>query len=163
MTDCKLVLLTGAIAILGSGCVRSTHVQNPGPATDQLRVIAMVMRSEDVERIETLHIPLGQETFGDITPQVLQNGWHYKTTIRNLPSSSRDAVAEALTTASVRLDSRSVDLRQGVIFYSSKNDIPVGAIYFDRTGRRGVVNSTPVSFETGLLSRLRKILPLSLE
>lgn len=161
--DCRVVLFTAAIAVLGSGCARSTHAQNQGPATDQLNAIATTLRNDGVERIETLHIPLGQETFGDITPKTLQSGWHYKSTIRNLPIASRDALAEALTTASVRLDSGSIDLRQGVIFYSSKDGMPFGAIYFDKSGHRGIVNSTPVSFETDLLSRLRKILPLSFE
>ena len=157
----KAALLTTAITILSSGCTRPRHAQ--GPATDEIKAMAATLRSEGIERIETLHIPLGQDTFGDVTPQTLQNGWHYKTTIRNLPVSSRDALADVLTTVSVRQDSGSVDLRQGVVFYSSKGEMPIGAIYFDRTGRRGVVNSTPVFFETDLLSRLKKILPLSFE
>jgi hypothetical protein len=159
---CKAILVA-ALGVIGSGSLWYTRAQSPVRPADEFHAIAVALRSGDVQRIDTLHIPLSEETFGNVTPQGLQNGWHYKTTIRNIPPSSRDALAEALTTASVRADSGPVDLRQGVIFYSSKNDTPVGAIYFDRTGRRGVVNSTPISFETSLLSRLKKILPLSLE
>ena len=160
------VTAVAVMASVGSGCDQPTHGQSlSGPAGDQLRAIATALRSDGVGKIEVLHIPLDLETFGDITPTTLQNNWHYKTTIRDLAAiASRDALAAGLVTASVRLGSGPVDLRQGLVFYSTKDDAPLGAIYFDlRTAHSGFVNNNQVTFETRLLSRLRGILPLSLE
>jgi hypothetical protein len=160
--NCRATLVA-VVSITGSGWLWPMQAQSPAPPADELHAIAMSLRGGDVQRIETLHIPLSLETFGNVTPQSLQSGWHYKTTIRNLPYSLRNALAEALMAAPVAIDSGAVDVRQGIVFYSSNEETPVGAIYFDRTGRRGVVNNATVSFGTGLLSRLKNLLPLSIE
>jgi hypothetical protein len=45
------------------------------------------------------------------------------------------------------------DLRWGIIFYGL-DDNRVGAIYFDKTGSRGSVESSPVSFNGGIFKWL---------
>ena len=53
--------------------------------------------------------------------------------------------------ASVNPQTETADLRWGVLFYSDQNK-RVGAVYFDKWGKTGYIDDTPVSFTGGLFA-----------
>lgn len=55
------------------------------------------------------------------------------------------------------------DLRWGVIFQSAAGSDRLGAIYFDRTGRKGAIGSIPVAFGSEFFARLKAALSPCLE
>jgi len=151
------------VVLLFGGCAIQRPNRGDESAQAQIRALAEFLKADGVGVIETYHIPLASETPGDVTPDALLRGWYYKTTIRHLSASSRVALATAFMTASVSREQRMADLRQGIVFYSSRDHVALSAIYFDQTGRHGVVNGVPLSFERGFLARLKAALPLALE
>ncbi|PYV30999.1 MAG: hypothetical protein DMG09_26445, partial [Acidobacteria bacterium] len=62
-------------------------------------------------------------------------------------------LTEAAKSIAVQPETVMPDLRWGVIFYGL-DDRRVGVLYFDKTGSRGGVGDTPVSFKGGFFKWL---------
>lgn len=118
--------------------------------------IASMLVNRDIGRVEILQIPPNVLTRARITPEMLERQFDYKLIIRDMRGGEyREELAEAVKSTSIEPQSEVPDLRWGMIFYDP-NGNRVGAIYFDKWGKNGVVGDIPVSFKGDLFKWLNK-------
>ncbi len=135
-------LIAGMLFI---GCTQGAQVKSISPAHEQVKAISIALSQDAIGRIEIIQIPPEVLTRARITPEMLERQYHFKLTIRNVSASSRNRLIETFKSTTVQPRDDTADLRWGVIFYS-RNEVRVGAVFFDKTGRHGAVNDAPVSF-----------------
>jgi hypothetical protein len=100
---------------------------------------------EAVERVEILYYPERILTRTALTPEMLERQYKYKVEIREFAASvQREQLVPALREASFSPAGRSYDLRTAILLYD-KNDGRILSLYFDRSGKNGVVNRESVS------------------
>ncbi len=157
-----------AAAILTLTNVRPAPAQNRSAARLQLDAIVDAIREGNLGTTEILQIPSEVEHPANITPLSLENTWENRLTVKLLRSSQQEKLASTLRMATVQpLDVKldRLDVRWGIVFYAHRTPEGkrLGAIYFDRTGRKGAVNNIPVAFDPTLFVRLKAALHLSIE
>jgi hypothetical protein len=101
---------------------------------------------EAVERVEILYYPERILTRTALTPEMLERQYKYKVEIREFTASlQREQLVPALREASFSPSAGlSYDLRTAVLLFD-KSGKRLLSIYFDRSGRNGVVNNESVS------------------
>ena len=101
---------------------------------------------EAVERVEILYYPERILTRTALTPEMLERQYKYKVEIRDFPASlQRAQLVPVLREASFSPSpSRSYDLRTAVVLFDKSGNRML-SLYFDHSGRNGVVNREPVS------------------
>jgi len=125
------------------------------PAQACADVISVAIDRGDLGRVEVLRVRPDIETRAAITPDALERIYDTKLVIRNIAELPlRSKMIEAFKGSSIQPRDYIADLRWGVIFYS-RNDVRIGAIYFDRSGRSGAVNDAGASFGGGFFHWLQ--------
>jgi hypothetical protein len=101
---------------------------------------------EAVERVEILYFPERILTRIGFTPEMLEGKYEFKVEIRDFPASlQREQLVPMLREASfLPSPRRSYDLRTAVILFDKSGNRML-SLYFDRSGRNGVVNRESVS------------------
>jgi len=133
-----------------------TEAQSNRSPQSQVDVLVTMLASGEVERVEILQIPARILTRARITPQMLEEGFSYKVTIRDIRGGAyQGEMIDALKSMQVRPRTEAPDLRWGIIFYGPDKS-RLGALYSDQSGGNGVVGATPVSFNGRFFSWLGK-------
>jgi hypothetical protein len=116
--------------------------------------IFLAINRGDVGKMEIIRLPSNLETRAAVSPEALERIYYTKLVIRDIAHIPwRGKMIEAFKGISVLPRGYIADLRWGLIFYS-REDVRIGAIYFDRSGRYGAVNAVGASFEGGLFNWL---------
>ena len=99
-----------------------------------------------VERVEILYYPERILTRAALTPEMLERQYKYKVELRDFPASlQREQLVPMLRVASFSPSpSRSYDLRTAVLLFDESGKRML-SLYFDSSGRNGVVNRESVS------------------
>ena len=145
------VALLGMVIFLVSlaGQAQNSNTRAKCSAQECVKAISLALSRGEVGRVEILRVPPNLETRSAISPGVLEQVYDTKLVIRNIAEMPlRSKLIEAFKGSSVQPRGYIADLRWGVIFYS-REDVRIGAIYFDRSGRNGAVNAAGVSFQGG--------------
>lgn len=134
------VLLFAAPALAGE----EHEAANP---QRQISALTEMLSAGSIARVEVVWIRPTTVTRIPIDPAQLERVFQIKLSIRDISESSNaPGLVAALKSLVVHPDTGRPDLRWGVVFYQREAGQRVGAIYFDRTGKRGVVDLMPVSF-----------------
>jgi hypothetical protein len=81
---------------------------------------------------------------------MLERSYHYKMIIRDMRGGAYNSdLLAAVASTSVQPVAEMGDLRWGLIFFDATEQ-RVASLYFDASGRRGAVDSIPVSFNGDL-------------
>jgi hypothetical protein len=137
-----------------TGCARGRDVRINSLAQSKVDALAKKLASSEVEKVEILQIPARILTRTRITPEMLERQFHYKLIIRDVRNTLyQQELTEAVKSVAVQPEKDMSDLRWGVILYGP-DDTRLGALYFDKTGSRGGVGDTPVSFKGGFFKWL---------
>jgi|SRR5882724_3013968 len=116
--------------------------------------IVLAINRGNVGKVEILRLPSNLETRAAVSPEALERIYYTKLVIRDMAAIPwRGKMIEAFKGISVRPRDYIADLRWGLIFYS-REDVRIGAIYLDRSGRYGAVNAVGASFQGGLFNWL---------
>jgi hypothetical protein len=99
------------------------------------------------KRIEVIHMPVDVLTRTNVNPDMLETGYFYKMIIRE--TRSMNNLMDALKNTRIKTASRKSDLRYGVILFDHQ-DNRLASIYLDKSGKYGYIDSTPVSFKSGI-------------
>jgi hypothetical protein len=136
------------------GCAQGRDVKTQSPAQSQVDALANKLSNREIGKVEILQIPARILTRTRITPEMLEKQFHYKLTIRDLRGGvHQEKLTEAVKSVTVQPETEMPDLRWGVIFYGL-DDTRIRVLYFDKTGNRGGVEDTPVSFKGGFFKWL---------
>jgi hypothetical protein len=154
------IVLTVQFLTLGCNHAETQDAQNLGKA--QMDALVGHLNGNTVT-VEIFEISATKLFRVRVNPQHLEEWWDRKVTARWKEESEVARISSILRTTSVHLEPLPSDLRSGVIFYSSTDEKRIGALYFDRTGRRGAINEIPVSFVGLSFAELRKMLLQPLE
>jgi hypothetical protein len=107
------------------------------------------VKMSDIKKIEIIHMPFNLLTRSHVSVDMLENSYYYKITIRNIDGDMA-YLEKALQSTKINMSDKESDLRSGVILFDAQGDRIV-SIYFDKSGSRGYLNSTPVSFNTNIM------------
>ena len=143
-------------------CSQNRPPQYSVPLKERCDAFARELRAGSIGKVEILQIRPGTSFLVGVTPEVLEQRWDYKFTIHKMDQIRLDEATAALE-AAVPQEATEGDLRWGIVFYSTAEEKRVGALYFDRWGRKGAVNSFPAAFGGDFFSRLKKALSPSFE
>lgn len=136
------------------GCAQGGKVKGTSPAQSQVDVLAAKLESGEIARIEIFEIPARILTRTRITPEALERQFHYMLTIRDIRGGAyQPKLIEATKSLAVQSRSEMPDIRWGIVFYGP-NETRAGAVYFDKSGDSGAVDSAPVSFKGDLFKWL---------
>jgi hypothetical protein len=103
-----------------------------------------------VARVEILYYPEQILTRFGFTPEMLEKLYRYKVEVKEFTeATSRQRLVTALRETSMSPTGSSHDLRTAVLLYDN-NGKRLLSLYFDRTGRNGMVNSESVSIDDGV-------------
>lgn len=112
-------------------------------------LVAKVDRAE-ISRIDIIQIPSTVVTRTAITPEMLENQFHYRLTIRDIRNSTyRDEFLKSMESIKIERENARSDLRWGVILYST-DGTRVGEIYIDESGDHGSIKGTSVAVRGSL-------------
>ena len=146
--------------LLAANCVIRAQIQyvqddttkqiNFANATALLR---QFWKTGDVSRIEVMHVPTNRMYSINVSSSMVDAICTFKLIVRDPKDSmfGRELVATINKVAAAKSE-KLADLRWGCVFYTGKNE-PVFAIYFDQTGRKGVVNGACVEFDSDVLQK----------
>lgn len=117
---------------------------SPQSKTD---VLVAMLEHREIRRIEILQLSPNTLTRTRITPDMLETGFDYKFVIHDIRGGAyREGLLAAARSVTVSAQTQMPDLRWGMVFYGEMND-RLGAVFFDRSGARGAVDTTPVRFQ----------------
>ncbi len=129
-------------------------MKGTSPAQSQVDILAAKLEGYEIARIEIFEIPAEVLTRIAITPEALERQFHYKLTIRDIRGGAYQTnLIEATKSIVVQPGSEMADVRWGIVFYGL-DETRVAALYFDKWGGNGAVDSTPVSFKGDLFKWL---------
>lgn len=147
-----ITLYTLMLCVLIIGCAKGNQMDVR--IQPQLNSLVASLENREIGKLEILQIPPGISTRVAIIPETLEKQFHYKITIRDMRGGRyRESLLEALKSISAQPEPEMPDLRWGLLFYDL-NGARVGAIYFDKWGKRGAVGDIPVSFKGKLFKWL---------
>jgi hypothetical protein len=129
------------------GCAQGNDLKTNNAVQTQINLLVAKLDHGEIGKIEILQIPSRILTRTRVSPEMLERQFHYKLTIRDIRGESQlRALNEAMKSVVVEPETEEPDLRWGLIFYGL-DDSRVGALYFDKAGRRGNMDNTPVHFQ----------------
>ena len=141
----KLNLWITISAMLFVGCNRSTYIDKSNAAQILVEEISKALSERTVGRVEIVQIPPRILTTARVTTDMLEKGYYNKLIIRNIASTAyQNKLVDSFRSIIAQPRSDTADLRWGVIFYA-RDDVRVGAVYFDKFGHNGLVNDMPAS------------------
>jgi hypothetical protein len=138
----KRTFLFMAICFLCEGIMaqeKTNDVQN---------VLKKVQETGNVHKIEIIHYPVYILTRISVSPEWLEEDYHYKLTLRDegirlyLPGLAQ-ALQDTRIVKGNPEDGR--DVRWGILLFDSENR-RIASIYMERFGDRGYVDAIPVNF-----------------
>ena len=139
-----------SISLVYAGAAEDT------PAQKRLDNISSALAQGTIGKIEILQMPADLETRVNVSPDNLEKWFYNKLTIRNIAESiHREKVISAFKSLSATAAQSPGDLRWGVIFYS-RDDRRIGAVFFDRFGKKGSVDHLSVSFHGNFFEWLNR-------
>jgi hypothetical protein len=98
-----------------------------------------------VDRVEILYFPERILTRTGLTPEMLERQYRYKLEIREFGEClQRQELVKALQGSTFLQGDRQYDLRTAVLLYD-KDGKRILSLYFDQSGRRGMINRDPAS------------------
>ena len=147
-------LLWSALSVAVLVACNTLHSQPPNDTPSSYGITP-----EAVERIEILYYPERILTRTRITPETLEGLYKYKLEIRDFPASlQREQLILALRSASFSPSGgRSYDVRTAILLFD-KSDKRILSLYFDRSGKGGVVNHESVSTDDGVYRWAKSIM-----
>lgn len=120
------------------------------PIQPRINMLIAKLKSGDVQRIEIVQTPPRVLTRTKMTPEMLEQGFYHKLIIRDIRSETYEAdLIAAVISVSASASAQMGDLRWGVSFFDH-NERRIESLYFDASGRRGAVDSLPVTFRGDL-------------
>lgn len=132
------------IAVMAWSGTGTSHAPN-GKSLSEYGIVP-----EAIERVEILYFPERILTRASLTPQMLERQYQYKIEIRDFTASTqRQQFVTVLREASISPSGGSYDLRTAVLLYE-KTGKRLSSLYFDRTGKNGVVNDESISINNGI-------------
>jgi len=139
-----------------SGRAQGNPVEGGRQPQLQVDDLATKVANGEIGKMEILHIPSRVLTRTAITPDMVERQFDYRLTIRDV----RDWILQkklvaALKSVKVQPQPEMTDLRWGAVFYGV-DGTRIGAVYFDIWGKKGAVDSTPVSFSGDLFKWLNR-------
>ncbi len=147
-----IVLIYAMIA----GFAQANEMADGSKPQRQIDAIADMLARREIGRVEILNVPRRILTYASITPEGLEEIFHYKLTIHDMSGGLyRKELAEILKSTKVQPNSNMGDIRWGLIFYDA-SERRVGAIYLDGFGDRGAVDDVPVAFKGKLYKWLNR-------
>jgi hypothetical protein len=161
MSAAKLWILV-IMSLASSGCIQADRVGNKGPAKERLDGLARELQEGGVGTIEIVQISPDKMYLIRVTPEAMETVWDYRFKIQNIDSSRRAKLVDALKASDVQQIAEVPDLRYEVVFYAT-DEHRISALYFDRSGNRGLVDNFAVSFGRDFFPMLRHALRLSFE
>ena len=156
--EMKTKIIASAFLLLAvlNACGQADVATVKSQAQAQVDTLTAKLLRHEVGKVEILQIPPDVLTYVAVTPETLEKQFHYKLVIRNITSGAyRDEFIKAMKSITVQEESEMPDLRWGIIFYD-RNDNRLGAIYFDKWGKRGAVWNIPVFIKGDLFRWLNK-------
>jgi len=112
-----------------------------------VRLAVQSMRSASTTRLEILCVPREVLTRFRLSPQLLEQHYHYRFCIRLFQGSKlQDELVSALAQSGVSeiAAKPEPDLRWACVFYNDRGD-RVLTMYFDGSGKTGLINDLPVT------------------
>lgn len=133
--------------------VRQDEATNRIDFAKDISRLTQAWQTGAVHTVEVLHISYKAEFPHNISSSALEAYYDFKLTVHDPESSVviKQAIG-SITNLTAKLSGKVSDLRWACIFYSEDGS-RICAIYFDRTGRRGVVNGACVDFGSDDLKR----------
>jgi hypothetical protein len=133
-----------ALLLLSTVICSAQGTADTAPA--RISALTDKLRSNEVQRVEIIQMPPRILTRTRVTPEMLERSFYYKLIIRDVRGgayASSLIAAAASTSADPSTDMG--DVRWGVSFFD-QSEQRIVSLYFDASGRRGVVDALPVSF-----------------
>lgn len=145
-----VLFATCAAAVSLSVNSQTRMVQDdPGRVTDvtnDFNRLAREWEQSNIYSIDIFHISTNAEFVANMSSSRLEGYYDFKLTITDATESKLAAeTIQVVTNITAALSKRVSDVRWGCVFYTRANT-RVMAVYFDRTGRRGVINGACVDF-----------------
>jgi len=110
----------------------------------QIEALTQRLSDNEIARIDFLKVPQRAAVKTRLTPELLESSFYYKLEFHDIRQSAyKTEFLRAAKSVSAVPESGTPDLRSALIFYDA-SDTRVAAIYFDRSGSRGIVNGLPV-------------------
>lgn len=134
------------ISFLTSFPVLSEAIQNDSSqAQIELRKLIDNVPDEKIARVAIFYNHIDADSSILVTPEYLELTAFYKLQIKLRGTIYSQSFARALAATRIQSTNAPVSLKWGVVLYNWK-DQRLGAIYFDQTGEKGIVNNLPVAF-----------------
>ena len=154
-------IVAGILIALMVSLAPVAEVRADDAAQAVVESIVTEIKERRVGRVEIINVPAYILNVAAYGPEDLERVYTYKFIIADLRGSAyASGLQEALATMEVARTDDYGDLRWGLIFLDL-DDNRLGAIYLDGWGKRGVVNSTPVTIDgelyLWLLQRFSKV------
>lgn len=133
------------LVLAGMACFACAPMRQNSPSQAVVDKLAEGVEAGGVGRVEVFCMPQRLLTRVRITPTMLEHQAFCTVVITDVRlSAARNDLAKQLRRVIVRPDTHAVDLRLGVVF-SDIDGRRLGAIYFERSGKRAIVDTTTVS------------------
>jgi hypothetical protein len=141
-----IFLQTAAAQVLSG----TTANDDPSVSIDtQLAIekFAQAVKSSQVHTVEILHIDTNTLFRASVSSAFLRQNFHYKLTQRHHITESEliKDFLNKIAAAKIKNGTTTADLRWGFVF-SDKQNQRIFEIYFDRVGKRGILNGAPIEF-----------------
>ncbi|MGA7743283.1 MAG: hypothetical protein WBP56_04525 [Polyangia bacterium] len=134
------------------GCLGGGPARNDSDVQRRLDKLVDNVKRREVARLEVLWIPADTLTRTRLTQEMLERQYYYKVTVREIRGGPLEqGLINVLGSLTVEPVYEAPDLRRGVLFFDA-NGSRLGAIYVDRAGSRGVVDTVAVSLNGGFSS-----------
>ncbi len=120
----------------------------------QVDDVSAKLANGEIRKIKILHMPPDILTRTRITTELLEKQFYYKLTIRDIRTTVYETtIAKAIDSVVVQACPEIADLRWAVFFYGIDNRC-VSRFYFDKKGRKGMVDDVSVLFKGKLFKWL---------
>ena len=141
-----------------SACGPANRADQQDTVRIQIDSLVKALQRREVGTVEALQLPRDASLLMRVTPETIEQGWTYKSTVQHIYGVPADNLATILTKVAARRIGKSSDLRSAMLFYSLSDNRRICAIYFDRTGRAGEVDGISATFGENLFSHLKAVL-----
>ncbi len=148
----KLIFL-----LLVAPVLMSAQTSAPGDPQVGLEKLAALLKQGAVAKVKVLHVHDSMLTRVAVSKDALRS---IATSTQDFSDHIAEKFGSLLSSASVKTETHTPDLRWGVFFYDPQGQ-EIGSLFVDQFGQHGYLNDQTVSFQTGtghnLAKRLHKI------
>ena len=151
-------------ALLAFACFFCTFLRSsaqnvrddPNVKIDLAAAVNTVLKSwtnDTIDRVELMYITTNSTTRVSVSSSLLESAYDCKLVMRYFPSKSPfNRLIETLSELHPEPSGKMADLRWACIFFD-KSGQRVFGIYFDASGRNGIINGCCVRFASGALRK----------